>query len=71
MSYLETTHRVYRAAAAAVQPALCCTTAPRFRLPDLSIPKAMEEMNYGCGTTVHLQPRARSPALRGRGGSPS
>lgn len=55
MSYLETTHQVYRDAAARVRMSLCCTTGPRFRLPGLVIPPAMEEMNYGCGTTVHLQ----------------
>jgi ubiquinone/menaquinone biosynthesis C-methylase UbiE len=52
MSYLETTHRVYREAAAVVQKSLCCTAGPRFRLPGLTVPAAMEEMNYGCGSTV-------------------
>ena len=55
MSYLDTTHRVYRDAATSVQKSLCCTPGPRFQLPGLAIPRAMEEMNYGCGTTVHLQ----------------
>ncbi len=55
MSYLETAHEIYRAAAAKVQPALCCVNAPRFQLPGLVIPQDMEAMNYGCGTTVHLQ----------------
>ncbi len=55
MSYLETTRNVYRDAALHVQKSLCCTPGPRFQLPGLSIPRAMEEMNYGCGTTVHLQ----------------
>ena len=52
MSYLETTHRLYREAAAVVQKSLCCTAGPRFRLPGLTVPAAMEEMNYGCGSTV-------------------
>ena len=55
MSYLETTHRLYRDAAASVQKSLCCTSGPRFQLPGLTTPKAMQEMNYGCGTTVHMQ----------------
>jgi SAM-dependent methyltransferase len=55
MSYLDTAHRVYREAAARVQKSLCCTPGPRFELPGLTIPQAMEDMNYGCGTTVHLQ----------------
>ena len=55
MSYLETARDVYREAARKLQPALCCAPGPRFRLPGLSIPRVMEEMNYGCGTTVHVQ----------------
>ena len=55
MSYHDTTRAVYREAALAPQPALCCTPGPRFQLPGLSIPPEMEAMNYGCGTTVHLQ----------------
>ena len=61
MSYLETAHRLYRDAAANVQKSLCCTTGPRFQLPGLVTPQVMEDMNYGCGTTVHLQDL--SPAL--------
>ncbi len=60
MSYLDTAHHVYREAAAKIQRSLCCTTAPRFQLPGLQVPPAMEEMNYGCGTTVHLQDLAPS-----------
>jgi SAM-dependent methyltransferase len=55
MSYHDTTRDLYRRAALAPEPALCCAPGPRFRLPGLHIPRAMEEMNYGCGTTVHLQ----------------
>ena len=55
MSYLETAHQLYRDAATTVQKSLCCTSGPRFQLPGLVVPPAMEEMNYGCGTTVHLQ----------------
>ncbi len=54
MSDQETTRELYRQAAIAPMPSLCCTPGPRFRLPGLSIPRIMEEMNYGCGTTVHL-----------------
>lgn len=60
MSYLDTAHRLYRDAAASVQKSLCCTSGPRFQLPGLTIPGAMQEMNYGCGTTVHLQDLAPS-----------
>ncbi len=35
--------------------ALCCVSqAPRY-LPGLTIPGIMHEMNYGCGTTIHLE----------------
>ena len=55
MSYLDTVRRVYRSAALTPQKSLCCAPGTRFQLPGLLIPPAMEEMNYGCGTTVHLQ----------------
>jgi ubiquinone/menaquinone biosynthesis C-methylase UbiE len=35
--------------------ALCCVTqAPRY-LPGLEIPEIMYDMDYGCGTTIHLE----------------
>lgn len=55
MSYLETTHELYKEAALAPQANLCCVAAPPPALPGLVIPDAMYETNYGCGTTVHLQ----------------
>ena len=55
MSYLETTKEVYREAALTPQAGLCCTASKPYQLPGLSIPEAMLEMNYGCGTTLHLQ----------------
>jgi SAM-dependent methyltransferase len=51
--YLETVRDVYAQAAVTPQPKLCCTTAPIWRLPGLTVPLVMQEMNYGCGTTVH------------------
>lgn len=51
--YLETVRDVYAEAAVTPQPKLCCTTAPIWRLPGLQVPLVMQEMNYGCGTTVH------------------
>ncbi|WP_373055739.1 arsenosugar biosynthesis arsenite methyltransferase ArsM [Zunongwangia sp. H14] len=53
MSYLETTRNVYRDAALTPNVGLCCTTNPVWELPNLKIPKIMQEMNYGCGSTVH------------------
>ena len=53
MSYLETTHNVYKEAALKPDVGLCCTTNPIWELPGLKIPRIMQEMNYGCGSTVH------------------
>lgn len=55
MSYHATVRDVYRQAAATPEATLCCVpTNPKY-LPGLVIPRIMHEMNYGCGTTVHLQ----------------
>ncbi|MCH4822136.1 arsenosugar biosynthesis arsenite methyltransferase ArsM [Gramella lutea] len=61
MSYLETTKDVYREAALTPDVGLCCTTNPIWELPGLKIPKIMQEMNYGCGTTVHARDLTNSP----------
>ena len=55
MSYLDTTHDVYKEAAITPDVGLCCTTNPIWELPGLKIPKIMQEMNYGCGSTVHAR----------------
>lgn len=55
ISYLDAAAEFYRAAALETQQQLCCTTTPIWRLPGLTVPEAMVEMNYGCGSTVHLQ----------------
>lgn len=55
MSYHTTVRDVYREAATQPAANLCCVPqAPRY-LPGLNIPPIMVEMNYGCGTTIHLQ----------------
>ena len=55
MSYHQTVENVYRDAALAPANNLCCVPmAPKY-LPGLVIPDIMHEMNYGCGTTIHLQ----------------
>src|SRR5262249_9153753 len=50
--YLRTVAEVYAEAAEKPDASLCCTQSPVWRLPDLVIPRAMLEMNYGCGSTV-------------------
>src|SRR4051794_9316229 len=51
--YRDIVEEVYATAAAVAQPKLCCTQTPVWKLPGLSVPRAMLERNYGCGTTVH------------------
>ena len=63
MSYLETTHNVYKDAALTPDVGLCCTTNPIWELPGLSIPKIIQEMNYGCGSTVHARDLTNNPKI--------
>ena len=63
MSYLETTQHVYKAAALKPDVGLCCTTNPIWELPGLKIPKIMQEMNYGCGSTVHARDLTNNPKI--------
>lgn len=63
MSYLETTRNVYRDAALTPDVGLCCTTNPIWELPGLKIPKIMQEMNYGCGSTVHARDLGNNPKI--------
>lgn len=63
MSYLDTTHDVYKEAALTPDVGLCCTTNPIWELPGLSIPKIMQEMNYGCGSTVNARDLTNSPKI--------
>ena len=63
MGYLETTKDVYREAALTPDVGLCCTTNPIWELPGLKIPKIMQEMNYGCGTTVHARDLTNNPRI--------
>ena len=63
MSYLETTKDVYRDAALTPDVGLCCTTNPIWELPGLKIPKIMQEMNYGCGSTVHARDLTNNPRI--------
>ena len=61
MSYLDTTVDVYKEAALTPDVGLCCTTNPIWELPGLKIPKIMQEMNYGCGSTVHARDLTNNP----------
>ncbi|ASC71396.1 Demethylmenaquinone methyltransferase [Halomicronema hongdechloris C2206] len=63
MSYLETTAQVYAAAADTPQVGLCCLSSPPLQWPELTIPEIMQQMNYGCGSTVHPTELAGSPTV--------
>lgn len=62
-TYLETTKDVYREAALKPDVGLCCTTTPVWQLPGLSIPLRMQQMNYGCGSTVHPRDLVNHPKI--------
>lgn len=53
MTYLETAAQFYGEVAQTPQLGLCCVQSTPLQLPGLKIPEIMQEMNYGCGTTVH------------------
>lgn len=62
-TYLQTTHDVYKAAALTPDVGLCCTTTPVWKLPELEIPVIMQQMNYGCGSTVHPRDLSGNPTV--------
>lgn len=61
--YLDATKDLYKEAAITPDVGLCCTTTPIWQLPQLSIPKKMQEMNYGCGSTVHPRDLVNDPKI--------
>jgi len=63
MSYLEATNTLYKEAALTPDVGLCCTTNPIWELPGLKIPRIMQEMNYGCGSTVHARDLSNNPKM--------
>ena len=63
MSYLETTKDIYKEAALTPDVGLCCTTTPIWQFPGLHIPLEMQEMNYGCGSTVHPRDLINNPKI--------
>ena len=63
MSYLETTAKFYSEAAKDPQVGLCCISTPPLQYPDLKIPKIMQQMNYGCGTTIHPTELRNNPTV--------
>jgi len=63
MTYLETAAQFYREVAETPQVGLCCVQSSPMQLPGLKIPPQMQEMNYGCGTTVHPAELTKNPTV--------
>jgi SAM-dependent methyltransferase len=42
---------------------LCCTTTPIWQLPGLDMPVIMQQMNYGCGSTVNPRDLVNNPKI--------
>jgi ubiquinone/menaquinone biosynthesis C-methylase UbiE len=63
MSYLETTAKFYSEVAETPQVGLCCVQNSPLELPGLKIPCQMQQMNYGCGTTVHPAELINQPTV--------
>lgn len=62
-TYLDTTKDIYKRAAEKPDVGLCCTTTPIWALPGLDIPLIMQQMNYGCGSTVHPRDLVNDPKI--------
>ncbi|MDB9537943.1 arsenosugar biosynthesis arsenite methyltransferase ArsM [Dolichospermum planctonicum CS-1226] len=63
MTYLETAAQFYSQVAQTPEVGLCCVQSTPLQLPGLKIPLAMQEMNYGCGTTVHHNELNNQPTV--------
>ncbi|MGF1535400.1 MAG: arsenosugar biosynthesis arsenite methyltransferase ArsM [Elainellaceae cyanobacterium] len=63
MSYLDTTTQFYSDVAKDPMVGLCCVQSTPLQLPGLSVPVLMQEMNYGCGTTVHPAELSGDPTV--------
>lgn len=63
MSYLDATNQLYKEAAITPDVGLCCTVTPIWALPGLEVPTIMQEMNYGCGSTVNSRDLINEPTV--------
>ena len=63
MSYLETVADFYTEVAETPEVGLCCVQSTPIQLPGLNVPVQMQEMNYGCGTTVHPAELSGNPTV--------
>ena len=62
-NYLDATNDLYKNAALTPDVGLCCTTTPIWKFPGLEIPMIMQEMNYGCGSTISAQDLINNPKV--------
>jgi len=53
LSYLEAVADFYTEVAETPDVGLCCVQSTPMQMPGLHVPCQMQNMNYGCGTTVH------------------
>jgi ubiquinone/menaquinone biosynthesis C-methylase UbiE len=63
VTYLETAAQFYSEVAETPQVGLCCVQSSPLQLPGLKISPQMQEMNYGCGTTVHAAELVNQPTV--------
>ena len=63
MGYLETAAQFYTEVAQTPEVGLCCVQSTPLQLPGLNIPDIMQEMNYGCGSTVHPSELGNEPTV--------
>jgi ubiquinone/menaquinone biosynthesis C-methylase UbiE len=63
MSYLETTAQFYAEVAETPDVGLCCVQSTPLQFPGLKVPEIMQQMNYGCGTTVHPAELSSEPTV--------
>jgi len=63
MTYLETAAQFYSEVAQTPEAGLCCVQSTPMHLPGLNIPLKMQQMNYGCGTTVHANELTNQPTV--------
>lgn len=63
MTYLESAAKFYSQVAQTPQVGLCCVQSSPLQLPGLKVPCQMQNMNYGCGTTVHPTELSGEPTV--------
>ncbi|AKG23438.1 arsenosugar biosynthesis arsenite methyltransferase ArsM [Calothrix sp. 336/3] len=63
MTYLETAAQFYSEVAQTPEIGLCCVQTTPLQLPGLNIPQQMQDMNYGCGSTVHPTELVNEPTV--------